>query len=34
VNVRPGDGERALDALRAAGVHEDLAEDASLPSGA
>ena len=27
VNVKPDDGERALDALRAAGVHEDRAED-------
>ena len=27
VNVRPDDGERALDALRAAGVREDRAED-------
>jgi nicotinamidase/pyrazinamidase len=26
VNVRPDDGDRALDALRAAGVHEDRAE--------
>jgi hypothetical protein len=26
VNVKPDDGERALDALRAAGVHEDRAE--------
>ena len=26
VNVRPDDGERALDALRAAGVREDRAE--------
>jgi nicotinamidase/pyrazinamidase len=26
VNVQPGDGDRALDALRAAGVHEDQAE--------
>jgi nicotinamidase/pyrazinamidase len=27
VNVQPGDGDRALDALRAAGVREDRAED-------
>jgi nicotinamidase/pyrazinamidase len=27
VNAAPGDGDRALDALRAAGVHEDRAED-------
>jgi nicotinamidase/pyrazinamidase len=27
VNVRPDDGDRALDALRAAGVHEDRAGD-------
>jgi nicotinamidase/pyrazinamidase len=27
VNVRPGDGDRALDALRAAGVREDRAAD-------
>jgi nicotinamidase/pyrazinamidase len=26
VNLQPGDGDRALDALRAAGVHEDHAE--------
>jgi hypothetical protein len=26
VNVKPDDGERALDALRAAGVREDRAE--------
>jgi nicotinamidase/pyrazinamidase len=28
VNLRPDDGDRALDALRAAGVHEDRAEEA------
>ena len=27
VNVRPDDGDRALDGLRAAGVREDRAED-------
>lgn len=34
VNVRPDDGERALDALRAAGVREDRAEEAPLRRGA
>jgi len=32
VKVRPDDDERALDALRAAGVHEDRAGEASVPS--
>jgi nicotinamidase/pyrazinamidase len=34
VNVAPDDGDRALDALRAAGVREDQAEDAVRPAKA
>jgi len=34
VNVAPDDGDRALDALRAAGVREDRAEDAVRPATA
>lgn len=34
VNVAPDDGARALDALRAAGVREDRAEEAARPSRA
>jgi nicotinamidase/pyrazinamidase len=34
VNLQPDDGERALDALRAAGVHEDAAGASRLPRGA
>jgi nicotinamidase/pyrazinamidase len=34
VNMAPDDGARALDALRAAGVHEDRAEDAPRPATA
>jgi hypothetical protein len=33
-NMAPDDGARALDALRAAGVHEDRAEDAPRPATA
>jgi nicotinamidase/pyrazinamidase len=34
VNVAPDDGDRALDALRAAGVREDRASDAARPATA
>jgi nicotinamidase/pyrazinamidase len=34
VNVAPDDGDRALDALRAAGVREDRAEEAARPASA
>jgi nicotinamidase/pyrazinamidase len=34
VNVAPDDGDRALDALRAAGVREDWASDAARPATA
>jgi nicotinamidase/pyrazinamidase len=34
VNVAPDDGARALDALRAAGVREDTAEEAARPASA
>jgi nicotinamidase/pyrazinamidase len=34
VNVAPDDGDRALDALRAAGVREDRAEEATRPATA